>query len=101
VLAYAGREIDWTDPENHKCNNNRFSSRGQQYFGVDYQPLEVVFHKLIWPVPDTYTNPAGVPKTNLELYRRYTKWMLSAKRAKTDHSLRYADVSFNDEEMHY
>jgi len=99
LLSYAGRNIDWLDEKNHHCANNQWSSRGHMYFGIDYQPLEVVFHKLVWPIDGQ--NPDSVPKTNLKAYRRYSKWILTAVRSKYNEALRVADEFFSDEDMHY
>ena len=55
-LLKAYQNMNWRDTKNWNCNLQKHPSRSGSYFGISFNPLEVMFHKSIWknklPVSD-------------------------------------------------
>jgi hypothetical protein len=42
------QNIDWTNHDNYKLNNNKHPSRKNSFYGYSINPYDVIFHKWYW-----------------------------------------------------
>ena len=47
------QNVDWTDANNYKLNNNQHPSRKNSFYGNSINPYDVIFHKWYWHGHDT------------------------------------------------
>ena len=47
------QNIDWTNNDNYKLNNNIHPSRKNSFYGYSINPYDVIFHKWYWHNADT------------------------------------------------
>jgi hypothetical protein len=69
TLLFKYQGVDWTDPDNFSCNNNRFVGRAGDYGGFTINPFETIFFKRLWKTVDLPSRAVRWEET-----ARFMKW---------------------------